>query len=113
MDELLQKIAADTGIDQARVRKAVGIIVNFLSHEGPADKVQALVDKLGIRSLADESSGASGGLLGVFNDLTAAGLGMSQIQSVTRAFIAYARTKAGSSDVDAVIGAIPGLGQFI
>ena len=51
--------------------------------------------------------------MGVFNDLTAAGLGMGEIQGVARAFVGYAREKAGAAAVDRIVGAIPGLGQFV
>ena len=51
--------------------------------------------------------------LGVFNDLTAAGLGMAEIQSVTKEFMTYAKGKVGERDVNAVVSAIPGLSQFV
>jgi hypothetical protein len=114
MDELVEQIAAKTGLGSAVVRKAVGIIINFLGREGPPEKVQAIIDKLaGARALGDENAGASGGLLGVFNDLTAAGLGMAQVQVVAREFVTFAKVKAGEAEVNAVINAIPGLTQFI
>jgi len=114
MDELVEQIAAKTGLGPLVVRKAVGIIINFLGREGPPEKVQAIIDKLaGARALADENAGASGGLLGVFNDLTAAGLGMAQVQVVAREFVTFAKAKAGEAEVNAVIKAIPGLTQFI
>ena len=114
MDELVDDIVAKTGLERGVARKAVGIIINFLGREGPSDKVTALIDNLpGARALADEHSGASGGLLGVFNDLTGAGLGMAEIQSVTKAFVDYAKGRIGERDVTAVVSAIPGLGQFV
>jgi hypothetical protein len=45
--------------------------------------------------------------------LMAAGLGMGEIQGVTREIIAYAREKAGEEAVGEIVGAIPGLSQFI
>ena len=114
MDEIVDEIAAKTGVDRAVAKKAVGIIIAFLGREGPTGQVQALIDKLpGARGLADEYGGTGGGLFGVFNDLTAAGLGMGEVQSVTREFIALARARIGNREVDQVIGAIPGLGQFV
>ena len=114
MDELVDQIAAKTGLDRAVARNAIGIIVNFLGREGPSDKVQALMDKLpGVQALGAENARTGGGLLGVFNDLTAAGLGMSDIQAVTREFVAFAKAKIGDREIDAVIGAIPGLSQFV
>jgi hypothetical protein len=49
----------------------------------------------------------------VFNDLTGAGLNMSQMQAVVMTFVQRAKTEAGDAPVDAVIRAIPGLGQFV
>jgi hypothetical protein len=51
--------------------------------------------------------------MGVFNDLTAAGLGMGQIQGATKAFVGYAREKAGAAAVDQIVASIPGLSQFV
>jgi hypothetical protein len=38
---------------------------------------------------------------------------MGAIQGVTRELIGYAREKAGDEAVDEIVGAIPGLSQFI
>jgi hypothetical protein len=114
MDELFDEIAASTGLDRAVARKAVGIIIAFVGREAPPDTVAGLFDKLpGARALADENTGANGGLFGLLNDLTGAGLGMAEIQSTAMAFVTFAKTKAGEKEVDAVIAAIPSLGQFM
>lgn len=114
MDDLVDQIAAKAGVDRVVAKRAVGIIINFLVREGPPQYVQGLMDRLpGARALAQENDGVSGGLLGVFNDLTAAGLGMSEIQSVTRAFVAAAKAQVGDREVDQLIQSIPGLGQFL
>jgi hypothetical protein len=44
--------------------------------------------------------------------MMAVGLGMGQIQGITRETIAYARAKAGEDVVGEIVGAIPGLSQF-
>ena len=46
MDELIGRLVANVGIDRDAAEKAVGIIFEFLRKEGPADKVQALLDRL-------------------------------------------------------------------
>jgi hypothetical protein len=113
MDEIVDQIAATTGVTRAVVAKAVGIILGFLAEAAPG-QVDPLLDKLpGARALAAANTGSGGSLIGVFNALTAAGLGMGEVQSVTRAFIATARAEVGNGAVDAVIAAIPGLGQFV
>jgi hypothetical protein len=114
MDDLVEQIAAVTGLDRATARTGLGILVGFVAREAPAEKVAAVIGKLpGARALADEYNAGSSGLLGVFNDLTGAGLGLTEIQAVATGFAAYARQEAGDADVDAIIGAIPGLNQFI
>jgi hypothetical protein len=122
MDELVDRIVANVGVDRTVAEKAVGIIFDFLSKEGPADKVQALLDRLpgaaeAIASArADQGAGGMfgglSGVMGVGSRLMSAGLGMGEIQGVTRELVAYAREKAGNDAVDAIVDAIPGLGQF-
>ena len=56
MDELIGRLVADVGVDRAAAEKAVGIILDFLVKEGPADKVQPFIAKLpGSRSLDAKS----------------------------------------------------------
>jgi hypothetical protein len=45
--------------------------------------------------------------------MMAARLSMSQVQGVTRQFIAFAREKVGEDEVGEIVGAIPGLSQFV
>jgi hypothetical protein len=124
MDELIARLVADVGIDRAAAEKAVGIILEFLVKEGPADKVQALLAKLPgaeavMQKAASESDtggmmgGAMGGVMGAGMRMMSAGLSMGQVQSVTRAVIAYTREKAGEDAVGEIVAAIPGLAQFV
>ena len=124
MDELIGRIVAHVGVDRSIAEKAVGLILDFLLKEGPSGKVQLLVDELPGAAEAVQAARAGGadaggffsgmgGIMGVGSRLMAIGLGMDQIRSVTREVIAYTREKAGDSAVDEVVGAIPGLGQFI
>ena len=46
MDELIGRLAAKAGIDEAVAEKTIGIILGFLRNEGPSDKVQALIDEI-------------------------------------------------------------------
>src|SRR5882672_7226585 len=112
----------DERVDRMVAEKAVGIIFDFLSKEGPADKVHALLDQLPganaaiAAARADDSGGmfgSMGGVMGVGSRLMSAGLGMGEIQGVTRELIAFAREKAGDEAVNGIVDAIPGLGQFI
>src|SRR5712691_3242088 len=121
MDELIGRLVANVGVDRAAAEMAVGIILQFLLKEGPADKVQSLIDELpgadaAIRNAPPDSS--SGGMFGgdimaAGTRMMAAGLSMGQVQAVTRETIGYAREKAGEDAVGEIVGAIPGLGQFV
>jgi hypothetical protein len=124
MDELIARLVADVGIERAIAEKAVGIILDFLVKEGPADKVQPLLAKLPgaeavMQKAASESEtggmmgGAMGGVMGAGMRMMSAGLSMGQVQSVTRAVIAYTREKAGEDAVGEIVAAIPGLAQFV
>ncbi len=119
MDELIRRLVASVGVDRAAAEKAVGIILDFLRKEGPADKVQAIIDRLpGAQALmqAQQDAGGGfgmGGIMGAGTKMMAAGLSMSQVQGVTRETIAYTREKAGEDAIGEIVGAIPGLSQFI
>ena len=121
MDELIARLVANVGIDKTAAENAVAIILNFLRKEGPADKVQALIDRLpGAEALLqahqDDAGGGMfgmGGIMGAGTKLMAAGLSMSQVQGVTRETMAFAREQAGEDAIGEIVGVIPGLGQFI
>jgi hypothetical protein len=118
MDELVGRLVANVGIDRALAEKSVGIILAFLLKEGPADKVQSLIDQMpgaaaAVDAASSEGGFGMGGVMGVGTKLMAAGLGMGQMQAVTKEIIAYAREKAGEDTVGEIVGSIPGLGQFI
>ena len=123
MDELIARLVANVGVDRNAAEKAVGVIFEFLRKEGPPDKVKALMDRLpGAEAFMQAQEGidasggggfAMGGLMGAGTKMMAAGLSMGQVQSVTREVIAFAREKAGDDVIGEVVGAIPGLSQFL
>jgi hypothetical protein len=122
MDDLIDRIVTNTGVDRSLATKAIGIILDFLLKEGPTEKVQALVDQMpGANDLvAAERAGGNGGglfnmggIMGAGQRLMGAGLNMGQVQSVTREVVAYSREKAGEDTVGEIVGSIPGLSQFL
>ena len=123
MDELVARLVAKLGVDQTAAEKAVGIIFEFLLKEGPPDKVKALIDRLpGAAELMEAQEGidasggggfALGGIMGAGTKMMSAGLNMAQVQAVTRETIAYAREKAGDDAIGEIVGAVPGLSQFV
>ena len=130
MNELIERIVQNVGIDAATAEKAVGIIMSFLLSEGPRDKVRELLARVpggeayaaqasepaaggGFGGFGGLGSLMGGGMMKAYNELTGAGLDMAQIQAVTRETMRYARDKAGEDLVGQVVGGIPGLSQFI
>jgi len=126
MDELINRIVTNVGVDAATARNAVRIILSFLYQQGDREKVTALASKIPgadefIEASEDDSAGTLGGLGGlmgggamaVLGKLQGIGLGMGQIQAVTKETVSFAREKAGDEIVNDIVGSIPGLGQFV
>ena len=122
MDELIARLVDKVGVDKVAAEKSVGIILDFVVKEGPPDKVQALIDKLpGAQALieaqqAGDTGGgmfAMGGIMGAGTKMMGVGLSMGQVQSLAKEVLAYIREKAGEDVVGEVVGAIPGLSQFV
>ena len=86
MDELIARLVADIGIDRATAEKAVGIILDFLVKEGPADKVQPLLAKLpGAEAVIQRAASENGsaGMGGTMGGVMGAGMRMmSEYQNV-------------------------------
>jgi len=126
MEELFARIVANVGIDDSTAHKAVRIILSFLYQQGDREKVIALAAAIpGAVEYIEESDpdsaatlGGLGGLMGggameVLSKLQAIGLGMGDIQGVTKETVDFARDKAGADVVNDVVASIPGLGQFV
>jgi hypothetical protein len=118
MDDLIERLAANVGIDKAVAQKTVGMILDFLRTEGPADTVQELIDKIpGAEAAIAANGGGGGGFLGgglmaLGGKLMGLGLGMGEIQGVARELFKYGRDKIGADKMDAIIAGTPGLSQF-
>lgn len=119
MDELVERLSVKVGIDKNIAETTVGIILNFLRTEGPADKVQILIDKIpGAEAAVEANSGRGvgsflgGGLMALGGKLMGLGLGMGEIQSVARELLNFGRDRVGADEIDAIIAGTPGLRQF-
>jgi hypothetical protein len=120
MDELIEQLAAKAGIDRAVAGKTIGIILGFLRNEGPADKVQALIDKIPGAEAVIEAPSGGGGLVGLMggglmvlgSKLMGLGLGMGEIQNVARELFKFGRDKIGADQMGEIIAGTPGLSKF-
>jgi hypothetical protein len=122
MDDLLDRLVANVGVDRGVAEKAVGIILAFLLQDGPSGKVQALINQIPgadavAQAAASEESfgmgGLMGGIMGVGTKLMASGLDTDQMKGVTQELLTYARSVSGDDAVNEIVASIPGLGQFI
>jgi hypothetical protein len=105
MEELINRVIAHVGLDAATARRSIGMMLGFLQTDGPRDKVAALI--------ASMPGAAEPGVMGLGSQLMQSGLGMSEITGVAKETIRYGREKVGAAEIDELVAAIPGLGQFI
>src|SRR5258708_29462017 len=104
MAELIGRLVANTGIDQATAQKAVGIILQFRLKEGPAEKVQGLLAKMPGAQEAiaaappDEGTGMfGGGVLAAGNRPVSVCLRIGPSPAVARPTISLLPAKDGES----------------
>jgi hypothetical protein len=119
MDELVGRLVAKAGIDDAVAEKTIGIILGFLRNEGPAEKVQSLIDNIPGAEAAIAASNAGGlgrlmggGLMALGTKLMGLGLGIAEIQNVARELFRFGRDKIGADRMGEIIAGTPGLNQF-
>lgn len=120
MDELIGELASKAGIDRAVAEKTIGIMLNFLRNEGPAEQVQALIDNIpGAEAAIAASTGGGGlsrlmggGLMALGSRLMGLGLGIADIQAIARELFKFGRDKIGADQMGAIVAGTPGLSQF-
>jgi hypothetical protein len=120
MDELIGRLVAKAGIDDAVAEKTIGIILGFLRNEGPAENVQSLIDNIpGAEAAIAACSNAGGlgrlmggGLMALGTKLMGLGLGISEIQNVASELFGFGRDKIGADRMGEIIAGTPGLNQF-
>lgn len=118
MQDLIDHVSTETGLEPATSRKAIGIVLDFVQKNVPPDVSAAVIDKVpGARAAAsaaaeDEAEGggtATPGLMGLADRLMAEGVGMGAMQSLGRAMFDGLRRQVGEGPVAAVAAAIPEL----
>jgi hypothetical protein len=120
MNELVEQLTAKVGLEKSVAEKTIGIILGFLRKEGPADQVQALIDKIPGSQAAIDAYGSGGmlsglmggGLMALGGKLMGLGLGMSEIKAVARELFKFGRDKVGADQMGEIIAGTPGLSQF-
>ncbi len=126
MEEFLNLVQKEVGVEETVAQKAVGHVLAFLQKECPEGALTEFFNKVpGARALVEQveseptSSGSvlgglfSSGVMGLASKLNMLGLDMSQIQKLAREIFKYAETILGKEKVEAIAGSIPGLSQFI
>ena len=126
MEELIARITNRTGVDAGTAQTAIGHILAFLQKEGPAEDVHQLLAELpgSETAIADSNKEEGGGLMGMLGGmgggvmalgqkLMSAGVPMNQMQPLGQELFAYGREKAGEDVMGRIVGAMPGLNQFV
>ena len=132
MEELVARIMQATGLDAETAQKATGIILAFLQKEGPAAEVGQLMAAIpgsaeALVQAGDGGPGATGGgmmgmlggmmggggVMALGQKLMGAGVPMGQMQPLGQALFAFGRERAGEDVMGPIVGAIPGLNQFV
>ncbi|MCW5695230.1 MAG: DUF2267 domain-containing protein [Bauldia sp.] len=120
MDELLARLEEKAGVGPEAGRKAIQTILSYLDKNAPAEKMAPLYAAIpGARELAGEKKGGGlfsilgGGLMGVYAQLTAAGLSSTQMQAAGNEILAFAREKLGDAAVDDIANSVPAIRQLL
>jgi hypothetical protein len=126
MEELVGRVVQSVGIDAGLAQKAIGLILAFIQKEGPAAEVAQMMAALpgAEEAIAGAAGGGGllgglagmmggGGVMGLGAQLMGAGLSMDQMSGIGKELFAYGRETAGEDTMGAIVGAIPGLGQFV
>jgi len=112
MHELIGRLVTGAGVDRAAAQNAVAVTPDFMAGETP-ENTEPLPAKLSGAEESMRKAPASGrgpdGVNGAGLRMMETGLGMGQVQSVTREFMACAREKAGAERLDKLSASIPGL----
>ncbi|RYE86658.1 MAG: DUF2267 domain-containing protein [Hyphomicrobiales bacterium] len=123
MEEVLNRIAAETGLTQDKAKEAVGHILAYMKAEGTDPAVETMIAETPGANEAIAAAGGGGmlgsvmgafggGIMALGAKLMGLGLDMGQIRMIASELITYAKANAGDETVDRVIATTPGLAQF-
>ena len=123
MEEVLNRIATETGLTPEKAKEAVGHILAYMKAEGTDPAVETMIAETPGASEAIAAAGGGGmlgsvmgafggGIMALGAKLMGLGLDMGQIRMIATELITYAKANAGDETVDRVIATTPGLAQF-
>lgn len=140
MQEIIDSLAAQIGIEPDLAHKATSMLANFISTQVPAEYVEMITTNVptfselaaaGAPHIEEATAGSSagGGLFGAIGGLFGGdglgtamamlghlqkdGLDMDQLQQIAGGLIGHLREVAGTETVDKLIAEIPGVGRFL
>ena len=135
MDELIQKLAAQFGIDATAARNAVATILAMLKQEGGDEAFNKIADSIpGAAEAADsapapEEAGGAAGLIGsvlgmlggksggqgasLVGALQALGLNPDQLAGFAKTVLGFIKDKAGQEVVDQLLAKVPVLKSLL
>lgn len=124
MEELVTRLKEKVGVSDPAARRAVEVVIEFLSNEAPAGAMEQLAGSMpGLSEVLSRCSqeasvphgtrhfGGMARLMQVADRMMSAGMTMSQVQQATHEVVAFARERAGDEAVNRIVTAIPGLRQ--
>lgn len=124
MDELLQRIAAETGADAPTAKRAIGHILTYIAREGEDPAIPRMIAETpgaedAMSATGDGRSGGllggmvGGGIMGLGSKLMGLGLGMGDIQTIGRELVHFAEQHSDPQTVDRALRSVPGFSQFL
>lgn len=119
MEQLIDRIVATAGIGREPARKALSVLISYLSRAAPAEKMAPILAAFpGVETLIARPKGGlmglfGGGLMAAYGELSAAGLSTDQMKTTGETILAAAREKAGKRAVDELLASVPMLRQLL
>jgi hypothetical protein len=133
MEELIARVCARTGIDEATAKIAIGHVLLFMRDQAPESNVAELIDRIPLAHQAVEAAAAAsdvgvtaaiGGLADLMGfgqaslnilggKLSNLGLNEGQIRALLQEVFAHAETFVGRDGVAKMTSAVPYLSEFM
>lgn len=128
MQEFIQAVMSQLGVNENQAQSATGGLLQFLKNQADGNEVHTLISKLPgaedlMKSVGSGSpggggllgglgaaiGGTAGGSAGLLSLLQGSGLGGGTAGSFVKMFVDYAKQKAGPDLVEQVLAKVPAL----